>query len=177
MEEPSIDGLKLALVDGDGSVKDNTHDDPNRPPEYFIEKLEISEAKHIGRSKPLKCRFNQSLNAIIGGRGSGKSTFWSSCALPYERDGDIPEPLKQESRQYFNVGGDSLLIEKSKISLTYLRHGVRYRLNWSAEADCLSLEEEKDGDWILAQGKSSRFFQYVSIAKSRSLNSLRIHAH
>ena len=49
MEEPSIDGLKLALVDGDGSVKDNTHDDPNRPPEYFIEKLEISEAKHIGR--------------------------------------------------------------------------------------------------------------------------------
>ena len=158
MEEPSIDGLKLALVDGDGSVKDNTHDDPNRPPEYFIEKLEISEAKHIGRSKPLKCRFNQSLNAIIGGRGSGKSTLMEFMRFTLERDGDIPEPLKQESRQYFNVGGDSLLIEKSKISLTYLRHGVRYRLNWSAEADCLSLEEEKDGDWSSCPGEIKSLF-------------------
>ena len=158
MEEPSIDGLKLALVDGDGSVKDNTHDDPNRPPEYFIEKLEISEAKHIGRSEPLKCRFNQSLNAIIGGRGSGKSTLMEFMRFTLERDGDIPEPLKQESRQYFNVGGDSLLIEKSKISLTYLRRGVRYRLNWSAEADCLSLEVEKDDDWSSCPGEIKSLF-------------------
>ena len=158
MEEPSIDGLKLALVDGNGSVKDSTHDDPNRPPEYFIEKLEISEAKYIGRSEPLKCRFNQSLNTIIGGRGSGKSTLMEFMRFALERDGDIPEPLKQESRQYFNVGGDSLLIEKSKISLTYLKRGVRYRLNWSAEADCLSLEEEKDGAWSSCLGEIKSLF-------------------
>ena len=158
MEEPSIDGLKLALVDGNGSVKDSTHDDPNRPPEYFIEKLEISEAKYIGRSEPLRCRFNQSLNTIIGGRGSGKSTLMEFMRFALERDGDIPESLKQESRQYFNVGGDSLLIEKSKISLTYLRRGVRYRLNWSAEADCLSLEEEKDGAWSSCLGEIKSLF-------------------
>lgn len=158
MDEPSIDGLKLALVDGDGSVKDNTHDDPNQPPEYFIEKLEISEAKYIGRSKPLKCRFNQALNTIIGGRGSGKSTLMEFMRLVLQRDGDIPEPLKQESRQYFNVGGDSLLIEKSKISLTYLKRGVRYRLNWSAEADCPSLEEKKDGAWSSCPGEIRSLF-------------------
>ena len=158
MEEPSIDGLKLALVDGNGSVKDSMHDDPNWPPEYFIEKLEISEAKYIGRSEPLKCQFSPSLNAIIGGRGSGKSTLMEFMRFALERDGDIPEPLKQESRQYFNVGGDNLLIEKSKISLTYLRHGVRYRLNWSAEADCLSLEEEKDGAWSSCLGEIKSLF-------------------
>ena len=158
MEEPSIDGLKLALVDGNGSVKDSTHDDPNRPTEYFIEKLEISEAKYIGRSEPLNCQFSPFLNAIIGGRGSGKSTLMEFMRFALERDGDIPESLKQESRQYFNVGGDSLLIDKSKISLTYLKHGVRYRLNWSAEADCLSLEEEKDGAWSFCLGKIKSLF-------------------
>ena len=158
MEEPSIDGLKLALVDGNGSVKDSTHDDPNRPPEHFIEKLEISEAKYIGRSKPLNCQFSPFLNTIIGGRGSGKSTLMEFMRFALERDGDIPEPLKQESRQYFNVGGDSLLIEKSKISLTYLKRGVRYRLNWSAEADCLSLEEEKDGAWSSCLGEIKSLF-------------------
>ena len=158
MEKPSIDGLQLALIDGDGSVNRDMDDDPNRPPEYCIEELNICKAKYIGHSKPLNCRFNQSLNTIIGGRGSGKSTLMEFMRFALERDGDIPGPLKQESRQYFNVGGDSLLIEKSKISLTYLRRGVRYRLNWSAEADCLSLEEEKDDAWSSCPGEIKSLF-------------------
>ena len=158
MEEPSIDGLKLALVDGDGSVKDNTHDDPNRPPEYFIEKLEISEAKHIGRSEPLNCRFNRSLNAIIGGRGTGKSTLLEFMRLALRRDQEIPETLEEESRQYFNVEEeDSLLIKDSKISLIYRKGEVRYRLNWS-KADLPSLEEEKDGTWISCPGEIKSLF-------------------
>ena len=157
MEEPSIDGLKLALVDGDGSVKDNTHDDPNRPPEYFIEKLEISEAKHIGRSEPLNCRFNRSLNAIIGGRGTGKSTLLEFMRLALRRDQEIPETLEEESRRYFGVGGDNLLIENSKISLIYRKGEVHYRLNWS-KADLPSLEEEKDGTWISCPGEIKSLF-------------------
>ena len=157
MEKPSIDGLELALVDGDGSVKDNTHDDPNRPPEYFIEKLEISEAKHIGRSEPLNCRFNRSLNAIIGGRGTGKSTLLEFMRLALRRDQEIPETLEEESRQYFGVGGDNLLIQNSKISLIYRKGEVRYRLNWS-KADLPSLEEEKDGTWISCPGEIKSLF-------------------
>lgn len=158
MEEPAIDGLKLALVDGDGSVKDSTHDDPNQPPEYFIEKLEISEAKYIGRSEPLKCRFNQALNTIIGGRGSGKSTLLEFMRLALRRDKDIPETLKEESRRYFGVGNDNLLIENSKISLIYRKGHTRYRLNWSAEADCPSLEEKKDGAWSSCPGEIKSLF-------------------
>ena len=157
MEKPSIDGLELALVDGDGSVKDNTHDDPNRPPEYFIEKLEISEAKHIGRSEPLNCRFNRSLNAIIGGRGTGKSTLLEFMRLALRRDQEIPETLEEESRRYFGVGGDNLLIQNSKISLIYRKGEVRYRLNWS-KADLPSLEEEKDGTWISCPGEIKSLF-------------------
>ncbi len=158
MEEPSIDGLKLALVDGNGSVKDSTHDDPNRPPEYFIEALKICEAKYIGRSKALNCQFNPSLNAIIGGRGSGKSTLLEFMRLALRRDKDIPETLKEESRRYFGVGDDNLLIENSKISLIYRKGEARYRLNWSAKADYLSLEENKDGTWTACPGELRSLF-------------------
>ena len=158
MEEPSIDGLKLALIDGVASVNRDMQDTPNQPPEYFIEALEICEAKYIGRSKPLKCQFNPSLNVIIGGRGSGKSTLLEFMRLALRRDKDIPEPLKEESRRYFGVGNDNLLIENSKISLIYRKGHTRYRLNWSAKADCLSLEENKDGTWTDCPGEIKSLF-------------------
>ena len=159
MDEPSVDGLELALRDGTASVNRDMSTIPNLPPDYFIEALEICEAKYIGRSKPLNCQFNPSLNAIIGGRGSGKSTLLEFMRLALRRDKDIPETLKEESRRYFNVEKeDSLLIEDSKISLIYRKGEVRYRLNWSAKADCLSLEEETDSDWTACPGEIKSLF-------------------
>ena len=157
-EPPSIDGLELALIDGVASVNRNMHDDPNLPPEYFIEDLEICKAKYIGRSKPLNCQFSPFLNTIIGGRGSGKSTLLEFMRLVLRRDKDIPQMLKEESRRYFDAEEDSLLIEDSKISLIYCKDDMRYRLNWSAKADCPSLEEEKDGDWTSCLGEIKSLF-------------------
>ena len=157
-EPPSIDGLELALIDGVASVNRNMHDDPNLPPEYFIEDLEICKAKYIGRSKPLNCQFSPFLNTIIGGRGSGKSTLLEFMRLVLRRDKDIPKTLKEESRRYFDAEEDSLLIEDSKISLIYCKGEMRYRLNWSAKADCPSLEEEKDGDWTSCLGEIKSLF-------------------
>ena len=158
MDEPSIDGLELALRDGTVSVNRDMSTTPNLPPDYFIEALEICEAKYIGRSKPLNCQFNPSLNAIIGGRGSGKSTLLEFMRLALRRDKDIPETLKAESRRYFNVDEeDSLLIEDSKISLIYRKGEARYRLNWS-KADFPSLEEKKDDTWIACPGEIKSLF-------------------
>ena len=149
MDKPSIDGLKLALIDGVVSVNRNMDKDPNQHAECFIEALEISAAKYIGRSEPLNCQFSPFLNAIIGGRGSGKSTLLEFMRLALRRHKDIPKMLEKESRQYFNVEDeDSLLIKDSKISLIYHKGEVRYRLNWSANGDCPSLEEDKEGTWI-----------------------------
>ncbi|MDE0012088.1 MAG: AAA family ATPase [Candidatus Poribacteria bacterium] len=154
MAKPSIDGLKLALIDGVASVNRDIHPNPNRRVKYFVEQLEVCEAKHIGRSKPLNCRFSPFLNAIIGGRGKGKSTLLEFMRLALRRDKDIPDPLKKEIRQYFDVGDANLLLENSKISLIYRKGEVRYRLNWSPNPDCPSLEEEKnDGTWKSFDGE------------------------
>ena len=159
MDEPSIDGLELALIDGGASVKRDMDKDPNQHAECLIETLEISKAKYIGHSEPLNCQFSPFLNTIIGGRGSGKSTLLEFMRLALRRHKDIPKMLEKESRQYFNVEDeDSLLIKDSKISLIYHKGEVRYRLNWSANGDSPSLEEDKEGTWISCQGEIKSLF-------------------
>ena len=159
MDEPSIDGLELALRDGAASVNRNRSANPNHLPMYFVENLEISKAKYIGRAEPMNCQFSPFLNTIIGGRGSGKSTLLEFMRLALRRDKDIPEALQKESHKYFNTGDANLLIEDSKISLIYCKGEVRYRLNWSPNPDCPSLEEEEDnGTWKSCDGEiKSRF--------------------
>ena len=159
MDEPSIEGLKLALRDGDASINRCMSATPNKLPTFFIENLEISDAQYIGRSAPLNCKFSPFLNTIIGGRGSGKSTLLELIRLVLRRDKDIPEALEEENRKYFSVGEvDSLLIEDSKISLIYNRNQVRYRLNWSAKAMHPSLEQDKDGTWQPCEGEIKSLF-------------------
>ena len=153
MDTPSIDGLELALQDGDDSVIcDMTINPNNQREKYLIEEIEIHKAKYIGRSQPLNCQFSPWLNTIIGGRGSGKSTLLEFMRLALRREAEIPESLKAESRKYFSPAEGDLLIEDSRISLIYCKGEVRYRLNWSPKADCPSLEEEKDGNWVACPG-------------------------
>ncbi len=161
MDKPSIEGLKLALQDGDASVNLNMSENPNKLPNNFIEKLEISNAKYIGRVETLECNFSPFLNAIIGGRGTGKSTLLEFIRLVMGRDEDIHKNLKMESRKYFDVDMEedgSLLIEDSKISLTYCKGKVQYRLNWFHNQDYPLLEEEKDGVWSSCDGEIKSLF-------------------
>ena len=96
MDKPSIDGLKLALIDGVPSVNRDMHAVPNRHTEYFIEELKICQAQYIGRTQPLNLQFSPFLNTIIGARGSGKSTLLEFMRLVLERETEIPGPIKTE---------------------------------------------------------------------------------
>ena len=147
MDEPSIDGLKLALIDGTPSVNRDISVDPNQHAECFVEELGICNAKYVGRTEPLNCQFSPFLNTIIGGRGSGKSTLLEFMRLVLERDEEILEPLEGETQQYFNIGGNNLLLENSKVSLIYRKGEVRYRLTWDAEMKNTSVKEKKGGVW------------------------------
>ena len=157
-ESPSIEGLRLALLDGEASVNRSMYDDPNSHAEYFIEEVKVDQTKYIGRSNSLCCRFSPFLNTIIGGRGSGKSTLLEFMRFALRREEDIPEPLKPESEKYFNVGNENLLIKDSQISMVYRNGIVRYRLNWSARADLPSIEAEKDGVWESVPGEIRSLF-------------------
>lgn len=159
MDTPSIEGLKLALIDGEVSVNRDMIANPNQHTELVIEELTIDKAKYIGRNQSLSCRFSPFLNTIIGGRGSGKSTLLEFMRLLLRRNKEIPESLQQDSNKYFQVGGDNLLIDDSKLSLIYRKDTTRYRLNWSAQADIASLEmDQGDDNWQATEGEIKSLF-------------------
>ena len=160
MDNPSIEGLKLALIDGAPSVDRRMDISPNRHAEHVIEEITVKDAKHIGRGRPgkLKCRFSPFLNVIIGGRGSGKSTLLEFMRLALRREKEILDILKPESEKYFTVGADGLLLETSHLSLVYRKGETRYRLSWSAQAAPPSLEEETKSGWKAMEGDIRSLF-------------------
>ncbi len=158
MDKPSIEGLKLALIDGKASVNQEMDDNLNQHTELMIESLEINKAKYIGRQAPLECQFSPFLNTIIGGRGSGKSTMLEFMRFVFRRHTELPEVIKSDFDKYFQVSGNNLLTNDSQLRLIYQKDGSRYRLNWSADAKLTALEVYKNGSWQATDGEIATLF-------------------
>ncbi len=158
MDKPSIEGLKLALIDGKASVNQEMDGNLNQHTELMIESLEINKAKYIGRQAPLECQFSPFLNTIIGGRGSGKSTMLEFMRFVFRRHTELPEAIKSDFDKYFQVSGNNLLTNDSQLRLIYQKDGSRYRLNWSADAKLTALEVYKNGSWQATDGEIATLF-------------------
>lgn len=162
MGSPSIEGLRLALLDGQLSVRrsDQTDsaagNDPNRHVDSVIEKIEVSNGRYIGRANPFFQTLNPWFNAVIGGRGTGKSTLVEFLRIALRREGEPPERLKHElekyGRVYLNREDDGLLTEEAEIKVVYRKNGSRFRIQWNPASDLEPIEQEVDGRWRPAQG-------------------------
>ena len=143
MDEPTIEGLKLALIDGPASVDRDLTSQPNEHAEFVIESIEVEDAQYMGRGRAtaLKCELSPFLNTIIGGRGSGKSTLLEFMRFSMRRKDELPEHLQNDYRAYFSTEPDGLLTPDSHLRLVYRKGDTRYRLNWSADPQGPSLEE------------------------------------
>lgn len=95
MGKPSIEGLKLALLDNSLSVKRCSSipegSDPNAHADCIIRSIEINKTRYCGNGQPEILHFNPWLNCLIGGRGSGKSTIVEFLRLTFRRDKEIKE--------------------------------------------------------------------------------------
>ena len=157
MDEPSLAGLKLALIDGQASVNRNMQAQPNKHANCIIEELEVSNAEYMGRPQPLQVLFSPFLNTFIGGRGSGKSTLLEFMRLALRRDKELPTELRDA--KYYQLGDDSLLTENSVIRLVYRKCDTRYRLNWGAKSEIDSLEVQGEGgEWESEDGEIESLF-------------------
>ena len=159
MDEPSLAGLKLALIDGQTSVNRDMLARPNKHANCIIEELAVSNAKYMGCPQPLQVLFNPFLNTFIGGRGSGKSTLLEFMRLTLRRDKELQSELKGDNAKYYQLGDDSLLTENSIIRLVYRKGDTRYRLNWDAKSEIDSLEVQgEDGEWQPEDGEIESLF-------------------
>jgi hypothetical protein len=168
MERPCLDSLRLALLDGNGvSIRrsdDLTPFQPFATPEHFIESIEISEARFMGRGRPETLQFSPWFNAIIGGRGTGKSTVIHFLRLAYRRENELDglersELAAQTFRAFVRTpknrddGGGLQREEKAVANVILIRDDVRYRLTWRQSGGGVVVEEEIDGQWKPSQSQ------------------------
>ncbi len=165
MGEPSLEGLRLALLDGPLSVRrsDQQTGDPNDHAALAIESIKVSKARYMGRPSSFRVEFNPWLNAVIGGRGTGKSTLLEFLRIALRRTGELPKSLKKDIEKYGSVyptrNDDGLLTPDSVFDVIYRKNGARYRIQWSQKGDRNPIEMEGEtGAWTVEPGDVEQRF-------------------
>ena len=158
MGEPDLDGLRLALLDGSLSVRrsDEHPETLNLHAASMLESIEVAGARYIGRTKPFIVRLNPWLNAIIGGRGTGKSSLLECLRIALRRKDELPDELKAEFEKYADVhrtqDDSGLLTDQAAIRVIYRKDGSRFRIQWSPTGNLHAIEEAANGAWSRAEG-------------------------
>lgn len=147
MERPTIDGLRLALLDGERfSVRRS--DDPDPPPRSLparhVRSISVAGARLMGHREPATLEFSPWLNVLIGGRGSGKSTVLNCMRLAARREADLQrlgersstkstfDRFNQVARTRDDDGG---LRPETRFQWVVSRDGVTHRINWAQAPD------------------------------------------
>ncbi len=152
MAKPNMEGLRLALLDGqDVSVRRSDQSNgfaPFNTPEHFIESIEIRNARYMGRGKTgVSLPLNPYFNALIGGRGTGKSTIVHALRLAYRREKELLQASEAGQTFYkFNAVGKTKndnggLLDDTVVRVQVLRSGLPYRLNWRKDDTENAVEE------------------------------------
>ena len=161
MANPTFDGLRLALLDGnDISIRrSDVGGDfkPFKPPTHFITGIDIQTARFMGNREPETLELSPFYNALIGGRGTGKSTIVHALRLAYRRDKDIKKlsndsELRRQFERFTKVvkgrNGDGALRESTEIVVNLMRDSVAHRLRWRQDGQGEVVEEyNDDGQW------------------------------
>lgn len=165
MAKPSLEGLRLALLDGQGiSVRRSDDVEPFSPfdrPEHFVEAIEVADARFMGRSgKPTRLEFNPYFNAVVGGRGTGKSTVVHSLRLAFRREreldasGDPSETFTRFNRVAKSRNELGGLLAATNIKITLSRDGIRHRLLWQQDGQGQNVEDWVEGEWINSENQA-----------------------
>ena len=159
MARPSLEGLRLALLDGgDFSLRrsDATGSfNPFAAPSNLIEAIEVEDARYMGHNTVAKIEFSPWLNALVGGRGTGKSTILHALRLAARRQSEL-EDLDERSgprhtfQEFNRVRRDRRdrggLNETTSIRWLVKRDDVRYRVLWRQD-DKGVVVQYHESDW------------------------------
>ena len=158
MGTPNIEGLRLGLLDGGLSVRrsDLETGNPNHHAALALQSIEITAARYMGRANPFMIGLNPWLNAVIGGRGTGKSTLVEFLRIAFRRTDELPEELKSEfekyERVYPNREDGGLLTKDTTIVAVYRKDGTDFQVQWNPAGDLVAIHEESDGAWRQTEG-------------------------
>lgn len=164
---PSLEGLRLALMDG-GKFSlyrsNQCNFQPFELPDQVLTKLTIQEMRLMGRNKPQEFSFSPYFNAVVGGRGTGKSTLVHGIRLAARRTkeleqlGDKSLPL-QSFNSFTQIANNRQmqggLKSDTKITLEWLQNGVKTRMHWHHDYDGQpQIDTWQQGEWVPSESQS-----------------------
>lgn len=177
MSRPSIEGLRLALLDHEFCIK-NQLENPNRLPDIFLSKLTIQAMRHCGRitGQPFVIQLHPHFNSVIGGRGTGKSTILESIRIVSRRDQDLSSEapsVKDELDKFMKLSQNKgVMLNDTEILLELHRRGKNYQLRWRFDGQGNVLEEQTDrGRQEIEAGDLKDRFP-ISIFSQKQINEL-----
>lgn len=168
MSKPTINGLRLALIDGAMSLKrsDTYNLDPNSHAKLTIERIVVDDARYLGRGNSFEIRLSPWLNTIIGGRGTGKSTSLEFIRNALNRRSEIPESLRGDLSKYDEATNsrvdNGLLTNSTNITVYFKKEETSFRVVLSSipgsPNNHIIEELANDGTWVLSDGDISNRF-------------------
>lgn len=166
MASPRLEGLRLALLDGNGvSIRrsDERAFDPFRVPAHWVTAIEIENACFMGNGAPTRLACSPFFNAVVGGRGTGKSTVVHALRLAARRDQELSAlPKGSEPRTQFEAfrkvanGRDvkGAIRTNTVVRVEWQHEADRLRLLWRADGEGTVVEEWRDGRWESSPSQS-----------------------
>ena len=163
---PSLEGLRLAFLDGAESLQPTRLGDscdPNAHADLAIESITVDKAKFMGRLAPMEFQFNPWLNAIIGGRGTGKSTLVDFCRQTLRREAELDGRDSDEEGSLRNLfdrrmrvaadrAAEGLLMPETRIEVVYRRDRDRFLLSWHQQGDAQPIALLENDDRVPQEG-------------------------
>lgn len=163
MTRPTLEGLRLALLDGNGFSLHCSNEgifDPLRIPAHLIRSIGVEQVYCLGRGQPAELSFSPYFNAIIGGRGTGKSTVVHALRLAMRRDAELNSlGLEIEPRKRFdqfckiatgrpdNNQDKGALRQNTEICVEWQDGEERFKLRWRADGQGTVVQEWDGREW------------------------------
>lgn len=166
MAAPTLEGLRLALLDGNGvSIRrsDDGEFNPFRVPSHAITAIDIEKGRYIGNGQTARIECSPFFNAIVGGRGTGKSSVVHALRLAARREQELTQlgPNSEPRAQFDDFrktarGRDDkgALRDNTKIRVEWEHDDTRLRLHWRADGQGVVVEEWDDNQWLESSSQS-----------------------
>lgn len=168
MSAPSIEGLKLALLDPESAIRrsDQCANNPQLLNHPKIKSVTVEKLR-LRQKDPLTIHFNPSYNALIGGRGSGKSTILECLRLGLARenelltgrsDGALKQSFENFKKEKTGRNQPGMMLHDSRIKVEVSKgHGdleELFEYSWSKGVDAkfaVSVRRWDSGTWQATQ--------------------------
>ncbi|UEM39919.1 hypothetical protein DMB82_0002440 [Pectobacterium aquaticum] len=142
MSSPDFDGLRHALLDSENCVLFDQP--PPKEPALHLRSLKF-RTRHCrpADQDAALVEFSPFYNAVIGSRGSGKSTLIESIRLAMRKT----EGLTTVQSRNLNQFSESGMVEDSFIECVFRKEGTDFRLSWRPGGNH-ELYTLSDGEWV-----------------------------